>query len=56
LGLFLGGDEALALLAERLDAGEEGGVFPELLARILVEGVVVTLGALELDAQEQPRS
>ena len=37
-----------------LDAGEEGGVLPELRALPLGEGVVVTLGALQLHAEEQP--
>src|SRR5262249_11204117 len=51
--VVLGGDEALALLAEGCDAGEEGGVLPELLPRILVERVIVTLRTFELEAQEQ---
>src|SRR5262245_21316507 len=42
-------------LALALDAGEEGRLFPELLAAPGSEGVIVALSAFQLHAEEQPR-
>ena len=50
--ILAGGDREVALLLP-LDSGEEGGVAPELLAFPVAERVVVALGALDLDAEEQ---
>ena len=40
--------------ASRRHVGEEGSVFPKLVAGPLGEGVVMALGALQLHSQEQP--
>ena len=45
----------LARRCRRQDVGEERRVLPELVARPFGEGVVVALGALEVDPEEQSR-
>jgi hypothetical protein len=44
-----------ALATARLDAGEEGRVFPELVLGPLGERVLMALGTGELDAEEDAR-
>src|SRR5204863_8825964 len=50
---LLSRDLDLAALPLRRQVGEEPGILPELSPCPLGEGVVVTLGALQLDAEEQ---
>src|SRR5207245_2112430 len=54
VGGVTGRDDEFAV-ALPLEAGEEGGVFPELLASPLGEGMVVALGALQANAEEDAR-
>src|SRR5262249_62318067 len=52
---LLGSGQDEVLQALRADAGEECGKAPELFALPVSKGVVVTLGALDADAEEHAR-